>query len=204
MRNVVIEGVDRLGKSTLIEGLLNTLGHFEVIHYQKPLLLDCYVDYAKRCNPTNGDPLKQFDWTGDALRHYQVQSFTNMFHLLGGPGNLILDRAHLGEAVYAHRYRGYSGDYVFELEKNFPDALDQTLLVLLVTGKFDFIQDDGQSFDFSKKEEEQADFMAAWKRSAFPHKMYIYVDDRKGGFRPKEEILESVVHALHPLGQGRK
>jgi thymidylate kinase len=33
--------------------------------------------------------------------------------------NLILNRAHLGEYVYCPIYRGYEGEWIFDLEKSF-------------------------------------------------------------------------------------
>jgi thymidylate kinase len=186
IKSIIAEGPDRLGKSSLIQGLKDQLGYFDVIHYQKPKLLQCY-EHPDR---------------NKALRRYQEQSFENMFKLLASGARLILDRAHLGESVYGNRYRNYDGNYVFILEhaviaSQYPAITfaDTTLLVLLTTSSFDFIQDDGLSFDFSKKEEEQQDFIKAFERSAIRHKLMIDVHDGHGGFRPKEEILNAVIHA---------
>ena len=33
--------------------------------------------------------------------------------------NLIFNRSHLGETVYSPLYRGYSGDYIFDIEKKY-------------------------------------------------------------------------------------
>ncbi len=33
--------------------------------------------------------------------------------------HIISDRAHLGEYVYAEKYRGYDGAYIFDLEKEY-------------------------------------------------------------------------------------
>ena len=177
--NLIIEGVDRLGKSTLISGIQNKLGFFNVIHYQKPLRLKCYEElYDDFC-----------------LKVYQTESFTNMFKLLKA-GRLILDRSHLGEAVYAHRYRGYSGDYVFDLE-NFvadPEVLENTLVVLLTTSDFSFIVDDGESHDFYKKEVEQEDFKLALHRSKFKHKLTVDVSSGNGTYRLADDILYEVLN----------
>ena len=44
-----------------------------------------------------------------------------MFRLLSGApnANIICNRAHLGECVYAPIYRGYWGEYVFDIENKF-------------------------------------------------------------------------------------
>ncbi len=105
LNKFLIEGLDRLGKDTLIEGIQNRLGYHQVLHYSKPLELDCYLR----------DP------SFSAQRHYQEASFRTMFHLLrdAHDANIICNRAHLGECVYAPLYRGYSGEYVFDIERDF-------------------------------------------------------------------------------------
>jgi hypothetical protein len=186
--SIIIEGVDRLGKDTLISGIKDKLGFFQVIHYQKPELLYPY----HMGNPT----MVIFDSAGlkrEALKQYQIQSFRTMFKLLNSGAPLILNRAHLGETVYAPRYRGYSGEYVFDIESVHGErALKTTLLVLLVTSDFSFIADDGGSFDFKAKEAEQDDFIRAFDQSAFNNKLMIDVAS-KNGFRSKEDIVQQVI-----------
>lgn len=204
LKSIIIEGIDRLGKDTLIQGLKNQLGYFQVIHYQKPEILDCYVKEAAR-NMDLPDGMITANVNAYAQKHYQLNSFRNMMKLLGSDAKLILNRAHLGEFVYAPRYRNYSGDYVFELEKSFfaggfkETFLDTTLLVLLHTSSFDFIKDDGQSFDFDRKDEEQMDFIRAFEKSDIKHKLLLDVHDGKGGFVPKEKLLSVVVQAYKEL-----
>lgn len=178
LENIIIEGVDRLGKGTLIAGLKNALGYFNVIHYQKPEKLECY---------------------NNNLKYYQHESFHQMFNMLD-VGRLILDRAHLGEAVYSHRYRDYDGDYVFQMELDGTnDGLifaSNTLLVLLTTSDFSFIQDDGLSHDFTKKEEEQEDFKRAFEKSSIKNKLLIDISNGNGGYKPASEILSLVINAF--------
>ena len=205
IKSIIIEGVDRLGKDSLIRGIEDRLGHFQVLHYQKPELLDVYINDAQR----------NFDTTqvnaqvkNSALKSYQIQSFRCMFHLLSSGGSFILNRAHLGEFVYAPRYRQYDGSYVFDLEQRFMNDLgsdfhETTLLVLLHTSDFSFIKDDGLSFDFERKEEEQIDFIRAFERSNIVNKLMLDVCDGNGGFAPKSQILNVVTSAflhahLHP------
>jgi len=134
-----------------------------------------------------------------AQKQYQRQSFTDMMKLLSTDVRFILNRAHLGEYVYAQRYRGYSGEYVFDLEKNCSEFLDTTLLVLLHTSSFDFIKDDGLSFDFSKKDEEQMDFVRAFEKSSIKHKLMLDVHDGSGNFVPTDKLLGVVTQAYHEL-----
>ena len=188
--NIIIEGVDRTGKNTLIDGIMQRLGFFQTLHFQKPELLDYYKAQVRSLGtvPSEADQ--------EALRFYQTASFNHMLKLLGTGSRFILNRSHIGEAVYAKRYRGYDGNYVFDLEQlnleldhRFDDS---TLLVLLHTSSFDFIKDDGLSFDFSKKEEEQADFIKAFNRSKIQNKLMIDVNC-ENSFVPVEQILDLVI-----------
>lgn len=181
LANIIVEGVDRLGKDTLIKGLLDKLGFFQVIHYQKPLNLDSL---------------------GNSLEAYQERSFEKMFGMLDA-GDMILNRAHLGEVVYAPRYRGYSGEYVFDIEKQHPRSLDNTLLVLLTTSSWKPITDDGDSFDFSKKDEEQADFIKAFDRSLIRQKFMIDVQSGDE-FLPAPFICNRVIEEFEIVYYRRK
>jgi hypothetical protein len=174
---IIIEGIDRLGKDTLIKSIVNAYGYHQVLHYQKPESLDVY--------------------SGDLFK-YQAQSFITMFEMLNSNvTNLILNRAHLGETVYAPRYRKYDGSYVFDLERKHGwPAVSQTRLVLLYTSDFSFITDDGQSFDFASKEQEQADFKAAFFKSAFRNKVMVDVSNGAGGFKSKEQIFREALRNL--------
>lgn len=199
LRSIIVEGVDRLGKTSLIAGLQQHLGGFQVLHYEKPILLDKHINDAKsRLNRNEVDA----DVKREALKSYQINSFSTMFHALSSGGRFIMDRAHLGEAVYGPRYRQYDGSYVYDLERSFINDRgskfhETTLLVFLHTSDFSFIQDDGDSFDFSKKDEEQNDFMRAFDRSEIIHKVAIDVSDDAGGFADSNAILSTVVKAFN-------
>jgi len=198
LNSIIIEGIDRLGKNTLISGIKNRLGFFQEIHYQKPEILDHYVKQARQVlnvpDDYDGANVKSL-----AQKLYQAASFIDMMKLLSTDVPFIMNRAHLGEAVYSHRYRGYSGDYVFNLEQNYPAFLDNTLLVLLHTSSFDFIKDDGLSFNFDKKDEEQMDFIRAFEKSQVKHKLLLDVNDGSGNFVAPEKLLEVVIHAFNEL-----
>lgn len=181
-RSFIIEGIDRLGKSTLIDSLLNRLGHFEVIHYQKPKVLSFYKER----------------YGAEAKKMYQMSAFNSMFSILNSDARVILDRAHLGEMVYAPIYRGYSGSYVFDLERSYAVSggrLDHVRMILL-TENFDisthFI-DDGESFDASKRKEEQNLFIEAFNKSIIKDKKIICVTGEDGNFRSTQDILEEAI-----------
>jgi len=195
-RNIIIEGVDRLGKGTLIKGIQDQLGYFQHVHYQKPLDLACLrTRTASREDP---DINKRA-----ALRAYQEASFKQMFKFLAMPDSrFIMDRAHLGETVYAPRYRKYDGSYVFDLERQYllnGDVDQATLLVLLHTSNWDFIKDDGESFNFEAKEEEQNDFVRAFEKSIFTYKVMLDVHNGMGGFVSAEALANTVCQAWREL-----
>lgn len=182
-KSFIIEGIDRLGKSTLIEGIQNRLGYFQVIHYQKPKRLKCYRDVSE----------------SDALQMYQRSAFSAMFQILGSGAPIILDRAHLGEMVYAPIYRGYSGSYVLDLERSCcANATLGHVRMILLTENFDIsahFVDDGESFDVLKRRQEQDLFIDAFNKSVITDKRIICVTDPKtGNFRNKEDILQEALY----------
>ncbi len=188
-RVFIIEGLDRLGKSTLIENIQKESGFYQTVHMSKPKKLPYYERQTvvpPRLAPKN-----------EALFLYQRDSFITMFNLIHSDAHLIFDRAHLGEAVYAPLYRGYSGDYVFELERamNVQDAESVRLILLVEDFKTSkHFVDDGESFDITKREQEQDMFMTALSRSRFKDKKVICVTDQTtGDFRPQHDILKEAM-----------
>lgn len=174
-RVYAIEGLDRLGKSTLIEGIQNRLGFHQLIHFGKPRKLDVY--------------------SGDAFK-YQRQSFIESMLIANSKAHVIFDRWHLGEAVYSPIYRGYDGDYVFELERQYLDSTANIRLILLCE---DFMVSkhfvsDGDSFDDSKRREEQQLFVKAFMKSKILDKRIIGVTDPDSGqFKSPQLILEQAL-----------
>ncbi|WP_437904075.1 hypothetical protein WME95_37160 [Sorangium sp. So ce327] len=181
----ILEGIDRVGKDKLLHGIQHRLGYHQVLHYQKPMELGCYAMGASK---------------DEALCRYQEASFRTMFQILRGAplAKVIFNRAHLGECVYAPIYRRYSGDYVFNLEREFNvHQLSHVRLVLLVE---DFavsrhFVDDGRSLGGAeKRQDEQALFRGAFDASVVRDKRLVCVTDRETGqFRSPDSILDEVL-----------
>jgi hypothetical protein len=153
----VIEGCDMLGKGTLIDGIINRKGYHPVIHFSRPKILEAYQNCLS---------LPEYE--------YQYSSFVNGFQLLETRVPMIFDRGWLGETVYGPLYRGTEADYVFELEKQFGVAnWHHVKLILLTTSSWDFVDDDGQSFDVNNRVKEQWIFQEAFEKSIFPNKIEI-------------------------------
>lgn len=182
MSIIIVEGIDNVGKGTFIKTLMNAFGFWQVIKYDRPLKLDCF---------------KRDDI--DQLRTFQECSYENGFNLLLAAANkgvdLIFDRFHLGEVVYSPFYRGYSGDYVFDIEqrtlqKDVMNKINSSVsLILLHAERPDKLPDDGKSFDVSKCAAEQAMFVDAFSRSKLRRKKLIQVQESDGTFRNPNEIV---------------
>jgi hypothetical protein len=180
----LIEGIDRLGKDTLIKGIQNRNGYHLVLHYSTPLKPECY----------------RLDHGLSAERQYQEASFRTMFQLLRDRRypSMICNRAHLGECVYAPLYRGYPGEYVFDIERAFnAHKLPRTRLILL-TEDFDtsshFVDDRRSLGSIDNRRKEQELFLKAFENSTIKDKMIICVTDQETGrFKPTERILNEVL-----------
>lgn len=192
----IIEGLDKLGKSFLINNIKNKLGFFQVIHFGKPEKLDIY-NSASGLKVFEGDeePLVQVEKENVHQFLYQAESFRNAMLMCKSGARIIFDRSWLGEAVYAPLYRGYSGDYVFSLEKR-THVAENNIRLILLTEDFTIAKhfvSDGESFDDDKRWEEQADFISAFHKSAIVDKRIINVTASDGKFRNQEDILQDAI-----------
>lgn len=185
----IIEGIDNVGKGTLIDTINDRLGFYQTIKFDRP----------KKCAAY-----------GNSLKRYQEESFRNSFALianllkpgLGEPPKLIFDRFHLGELVYSPLYRGYSGDYVFSLEKMFlknlgPISLSKIRLVLLTADNPALLPDDGKSFDPTKAACEQSMFIDGFNQSVIKNKIIVQVQGPDGSLKTRERIFEEATMQLH-------
>lgn len=192
MTKFLVEGLDALGKDTLINGIQHKLGYHQVLHYSKPEVLEYYS------NQLEDEGLGPMQAKMVAFGEYQRDTFRTMFSILSTPhAPIICNRAHLGECVYAPLYRTYSGDYVFEFEKKYGADQNHQLRLVLLTEDFEVSKhfvDDGESFDITKREKEQELFLAAFEKSKIPNKRIVCVTDQAlGGFRQRADILQQVL-----------
>jgi thymidylate kinase len=175
----VIEGVDGCGKSTLIRNLKKYFGSDVpvVIHSGKP--------------PANlRTKLELFD--------YQQKYFENLLleviPRLVDYWPVILDRAHIGETVYAPIYRGYYPAYIWNLEREYQKKVKNSHFILLKTNDFD-LRNDGNNFDYHKLEEEQNKFIEHFENFKYSKKMVTVRS--LGSFKEPEEILDEVLEVLN-------
>lgn len=180
----IIEGIDRIGKSTLIKNLEHKLGYHQKIHCPKPELLDCY-------NENLNNPLEA----------YQRERYNAFFEFMHNDSCIIFDRGHLSEVVYSPIYRGYSANHLFDMEKeNNLDFKNDLFLILLICSDTSFLVDDGKSLDFSKKDVEQKSFKQAFALSNIKNKLIIDVCNGNKNFRNSDEILNQVLDFVYKKG----
>ena len=188
-----IEGLDRLGKSTLIDGIQQRLGFYQVVHFGKPEVLDIYRDAVP-----SFQELPHFSNNLPAYSKYvyQRETFINSMVMAQSGARLIFDRWHLGEDVYAPLYRGYTGEYVFALERAAQLHLVGDIRLILLTEDFDrslhFVSD-GNSFDDSKRVKEQELFVQAFQKSIILDKRIICVTGLNGKLRSRDDILDEAL-----------
>lgn len=193
----LIDGIDRLGKSSLIARIQEELGYHLVIHYDKPKKLAKL--FLKAENEIGGTHVGAGAVDRYALKMYQEETNKGMGELLKTKVPIIFDRTHLGELVYAPLYRKYSGDYVFDMEKDVIDTRhwsqhEEIRLILLTSSNTEMLKDDGLSFDVTKKDEEQQRFVDAFNRSNFTNKVIVDVHDGSGGYRSYDDIFWEAVY----------
>ncbi len=161
-KNIIVEGLDRCGKDTQI-GLLSKYFYTQhnkitqVFHYSK-LPFDTVEQHQSYSHDLYKD---MFDMMIDNPSSYR---------------NLIFNRAHLGEAVYAPLYRNYSGDYVFDIEKNYINELENLYMIVLVNdADILFSRDDGHGFSKNSHDidKEKQRFERAFELSNIRKKILI-------------------------------
>jgi len=116
-------------------------------------------------------------------QEYSLRMYNDMFRMMtelkDSNINVIFDRSHLGESVYSPLYRGYSGDYVFNLEKEYAEKLKNNLYLITLVNDPNIImsRDDGKSF-YENEEGIKAEvdgFQRAHRMSHIKNKLLINV-----------------------------
>src|SRR5271167_1703820 len=189
-----IEGLDRLGKSTLIQGIQDKFGYYQVVHFAKPQKLKIFEEAAKKTAYEGDGPITDVPPEFRAAYYYQAAGFRNSMILAKSGARIIFDRWHIGEAVYSPMYRSYSGNYVFDQERNSGIDTHPSLRLILLTENTNtsmHFVDDGKSLGPARnRRQEQNLFLDAFERSNIKDKRMVLVTAPNGGFRDKRDILE--------------
>lgn len=167
--NYVIMGIDRIGKNTFIN---TCLPNHNEIHLSKP--------------PKNTDPLL-----------FTKAEYADYFINLKKSDLLVYNRGHIDEFVYGPMYRNQNIYWLKIYEQEFADILNNTCFVLLLSKNFNVMEDDGNSLDYSKREEEQNLFIKHFMESPFQHKIMLYTIDENGYKSPNtiKHEFESLIKA---------
>lgn len=163
--NIIVEGVDRVGKDTQIALLKRSLYPkyvFQTLHYSKV--------------PFDNDIMNI---------EYSEKLYNDMFRLMSNSDiNFIVNRSHIGEMVYGPLYRNYSGEYVLELERaymNDKKLWDNIVLITMVNSPENIKdREDGNSLsnsDIKKMKIEKGLFMKAHDKSYIENKLIIDCKD---------------------------
>lgn len=175
---IIIEGLDRCGKSTLVE-------HLRKQYFTSPNILVHHSSSPPKVDNPNL-------WE---LKHYSSLIQTGQFLVDKYAYTIIFDRFHLGAAVYGERYRGADPSDVYDLDKLYLSNYDKAVLILLTGDPKEIAaRDDGDSLEKSVEEySHTADaFLKAYEASSCMHKLHINITEN-GGF---QNTIPTVINFL--------
>jgi len=155
----------------MFEGMDNCLKDTTINLLRKFLIAETHI--VKCSSPPNHIENKE---------QYQKYHFTDMFRLIelvsNDNRNVLFNRSHLGEYVYSQIYRGYNGNWIFDLEQDFINRQPtiKTLLVLLYDSDNESLKnrDDGKSLsqvEDAKLDLERTLFLKAYNMSYIKNKL---------------------------------
>jgi len=179
---LIIEGMDRCGKSTLIANLRK---HY----FTNPKLI---VHHAS--SPPHGVE----DSNAWEVEHYSEVADT-FHHLSAKEGyDIICDRFHLGAIVYGMKYRGLDPYTIYKVDsKKVAFGLEQEVVMILLTDDVESVmsRDDGDSIETSAAEFKSTSeqFIRVFDYSTIKNKLHINITDN-GGF---ENTLPAVTNFLN-------
>jgi len=196
MKLLILEGGDRLGKSTLIEGLCKHFNYDNVTirHFGKPpkgMTPEEVLDFQFKCFNNEADLYH------DIKRRYEYSKYHYYNDIM------IWNRSHLGEYVYSQMFRNGNAkelrDRLLHFEKIHLGIYDDIYLVTLTSDpEFFLSKEDGNSFskNLKQKTKELNLFNEVHNLSEIKNKLLLKVD-KDGLFRSKEEILNETIKFLN-------
>ena len=165
---VIIEGMDRCGKSTLVDSL------------RKYVLTDPGTIVHHSVSPPKDakDPNK---WELDNYR--ALIDFASDANDRGQ--SVLFDRFHLGAYVYGVKYRGQSESIIIEIEEGLSSFTKEAILITLVDYPSAIVErDDDDSIESSEDDfaETHRSFIQAFVNSKIEKKMMLNITEI-GGFK---------------------
>jgi len=174
--NIILEGMDLCGKSTLCKQIRELCNNPIEIHSSGPV--------KSADNP----------WMYEFMYYMQL---ANMSVSYNQASDFIFDRFHLGVSVYGTKYRNYTDIEVATLfqsvEKRLED-IETHLIVLIDNGSEIVKREDGLSHEKSAAEydETKSRFISAYKASNVKHKTLINISTI-GGFKNLYPLVKSFI-----------
>lgn len=177
--NYVVMGIDRVGKNTFVDKVLRDLDpDIQEIHLSKP--------------PENVDPLM-----------FTKAEYSEYFMKLKDNDHLVYNRGHIDEFVYGPLYREQDTYWLKIFEQEMSDSMDRTVFILLVSDNVNVMEDDGNSLDYSRRQEEQDLFIRNFQESPMKNKVIIRTIDRNG-YRLVSSIKEDLVREMVKITEKNK
>ena len=193
---VLFDGLDNTGKTTQIQKLVSYFANKDMIStvckYSKFDKLDKKKEekFSKRFYKDYFE--KIVNWPDKVIPDPAYIAEDNIHYI--HDNNLILDRGHISEAVYASIYRSYSGDYVWDLEKCLENKYNIYLIVLIDSVEKAAEREDGLSLSNGNADKiniEISKFAEAYKKSCIQNKILIDIN----GFSI-EEVFAQIIKFL--------
>ena len=181
---VILEGMDRCGKSTLVSNLRK---HY----FRNPKLI---VHHA------SAPPKGVADSNAWEVDHYSETADT-FHHLSAKEGyDIICDRFHLGAIVYGMRYRGLDPYTIYRVDNHFvANGQEKQVALILLTDNTDAImsREDGQSLESSRQEYEDTrnEFIRVFGFSRVHNKLHINITEN-GGFHNTYPTVEKFLNGV--------
>lgn len=178
---VLFDGLDNTGKTTQIQKLVSYFANKDMIStvckYSKFDKLDKKKEekFSKRFYKDYFE--KIVNWPDKVIPDPAYIAEDNIHYI--HDNNLILDRGHISEAVYASMYRSYSGDYVWDLEKCLENKYNIYLIVLVDSVEKAIEREDGLSLSNGNADKiniEISKFAEAYKKSCIQNKIIIDIN----------------------------
>lgn len=179
---VIIEGLDRCGKSTLVTNLRR-------YYFKNPRLVVHHSSSPPKdiANPNSWE-----------LEHYSSLFETAETLVQKFDYDIIFDRFHLGAAVYGKKYRNADTRDVYELDYDMLYENEDVALILLTDfPEKIYERDDGDSLESSLEDYHHTAkaFDEAFITSHCPNKLYINITNN-GGFVNTYPTVEKFLNSL--------
>ena len=174
IQRIILEGVDRCGKSTIASMLEKELksSNVKIMHFTGP--------------PNELTQKENFIESLDTINNFANKSPNNLY---------ITDRDIYGEVVYGATYRKEDPNWIWELEHEYYMLTKNSLFILLEdTAKNSLKRDDGKSYTTNrfKRYKEILKFRKAFKKSIILHKHIISIEGKT-----PNEVLDEIISDLY-------